>query len=138
VISLAGISAHTASHATHRRTPARATQPDRELERNTAVENRFSAVAEGLEQAQAYWITGRSAGRHAYSRYDQAQVAAMFAEEKPALLPLPVELFSPITFMASVRASGRLAFEVEAAYYGAPPGWIGPVFTRSGNATHVG
>ena len=48
----------------------------------------------------------------------------MFAEEKPALLPLPVEPFRYYQFgERTVHLDGCV--EVEAAYYGAPPGWIG-------------
>jgi hypothetical protein len=48
----------------------------------------------------------------------------MFAEEKPALLPLPLEPFRYYRFgERSVHLDGCV--EVEAAYYGAPPGWIG-------------
>jgi hypothetical protein len=52
------------------------------------------------------------------------QVAAMFAEERPALTPLPVERFRYYRFgLRTVRLDGCV--EVEAAYYAAPPGWIG-------------
>src|SRR5882762_10546969 len=52
------------------------------------------------------------------------QVAAMFAEEQPALQPLPVEPFRYYRFgVRTVHLDGCV--EVEAAYYGAPPGWIG-------------
>jgi hypothetical protein len=48
----------------------------------------------------------------------------MFAEEKPALLPLPVEPFHYYQYGdRTVHLDGCV--EVEAAYYGAPPGWIG-------------
>ncbi|MGH9415027.1 MAG: Mu transposase domain-containing protein, partial [Terriglobales bacterium] len=51
-------------------------------------------------------------------------VAAMFAEEKPALLPLPLEPFRYYRYgERTVHLDGCV--EVEAAYYGAPPGWIG-------------
>src|SRR5258708_13142295 len=47
----------------------------------------------------------------------------MFAEEKPALLPLPVEPFRYYQYgERTVHLDGCV--EVEAAYYGAPPGWI--------------
>jgi hypothetical protein len=52
------------------------------------------------------------------------QVAAMFAEEKPALLPLPIEPFRCYQFgERGVNLDGCV--EVDAAYYSAPPGWIG-------------
>ena len=48
----------------------------------------------------------------------------MFAEEKPALLPLPLEPFRFYQYgQRTVHLDGCV--EVEAAYYGAPPGWIG-------------
>src|SRR5229473_3549752 len=50
----------------------------------------------------------------------------MFAEEKPFLLPLPVEPFRYYQYGERiVHLDGCV--EVEAAYYGAPPGWIGRV-----------
>jgi Mu transposase-like protein len=48
----------------------------------------------------------------------------MFAEEKPALLPLPLEPFRYYQFGdRTVHLDGCV--EVDAAYYSAPPGWIG-------------
>ena len=48
----------------------------------------------------------------------------MFAEEKPFLLPLPVEPFRYYQYGERiVHLDGCV--EIEAAYYGAPPGWIG-------------
>ena len=48
----------------------------------------------------------------------------MFAEERPALQPLPVEPFRYYRFgQRTVHLDGCV--EVEAAYYSAPPGWIG-------------
>jgi len=48
----------------------------------------------------------------------------MFAEEKPTLLPLPVEPFRYYQYGERVvHLDGCV--EVEAAYYGLPPGWIG-------------
>ena len=48
----------------------------------------------------------------------------MFAEEKPALLPLPLEPFRYYQYgERSVHLDGCV--EVEAAYYSTPPGWIG-------------
>ena len=52
------------------------------------------------------------------------QVAVMFAEERPALLTLPVVPFRYYQYgERSVHLDGCV--EVEAAYYSAPPGWIG-------------
>ena len=52
------------------------------------------------------------------------QVAAMYAEEKPHLLPLPVE---PFRYYAHGERTVHLdgAVEIEGAYYHAPPGWLG-------------
>jgi hypothetical protein len=64
------------------------------------------------------------------------QVAAMFAEEKPALLPLPVEPFRYYQYgERTVHLDGCV--EVEAAYYGAPPGWIGRRVHVQWNEAHV-
>jgi len=48
----------------------------------------------------------------------------MFAEERPSLLPLPLEPFRYYQYgERTVHLDGCV--EVDAAYYGAPPGWIG-------------
>jgi hypothetical protein len=52
------------------------------------------------------------------------QVAAMFAEEKPVLLELPIEPFRFYQF-GERRVNLDGCVEVDAAYYGAPPGWVG-------------
>jgi transposase len=80
---------------------------------------------ESLEEAQAYldhweehWADTRIHGR------TKRQVAAMFAEEKPALQALPLEPFRYYQYgKRTVHLDGCV--EVDAAYYGAPPGWIG-------------
>ena len=80
---------------------------------------------ESLEEAQAYldhweehWADTRIHGR------TKRQVAAMFAEEKPLLQPLPLEPFRYYQYgKRTVHIDGCV--EVDAAYYGAPPGWIG-------------
>ena len=80
---------------------------------------------ESLEEAQAYldhweerWADKRIHGR------TKRQVAAMFAEEKPHLHALPLEPFRYYQYgERTVHLDGCV--EVEAAYYGAPPGWIG-------------
>jgi DNA replication protein DnaC len=82
---------------------------------------------ESLEEAQAYldrweerWADMRIHGT------TNRQVAAMFAEEKPFLLPLPVEPFRYYQHGERVvHLDGCV--EVQAAYYGAPLGWIGRV-----------
>jgi transposase len=80
---------------------------------------------ESLEGGQAYldrweerWADTRIHGT------TKRQVAAMFAEEKPQLLPLPVEPFRYYQYgQRTVHLDG--AVEVEGAYYHLPPGWLG-------------
>src|SRR6201993_3873155 len=81
--------------------------------------------SESLEEAQAYldrWETHCADTRiHGTTK---RQVAAMFAEEKPFLQPLPLEPFRYYQHgQRVVHLDGCV--EVEAAYYGLPPGWIG-------------
>ena len=80
---------------------------------------------ETLDAAQAYldrWETRWADTRiHGTTK---RQVAAMFAEEVPALGPLPLEPFRYYQYgVRTVHLDGCV--EVEAAYYGVPPGWIG-------------
>jgi hypothetical protein len=92
---------------------------------------------ESLEEAQAYldrweerWADTRIHGT------TKRQVAAMFAEEKPALLPLPLEPFRYYQFgERTVHLDGCV--EIEAAYYGAPPGWIGRRIQVQWDERHV-
>src|SRR6266704_93773 len=82
---------------------------------------------ESLEEAQTYldhwearWADTRIHGT------TKRQVAVMFAEERPTLLPLPIEPFRYYQYgERTVHLDGCV--EVEAAYYGAPPGWIGRI-----------
>ena len=92
---------------------------------------------ESLEEAQAYldrweerWADTRIHGT------TKRQVAAMFAEERPALLPLPLEPFRYYQYgERTVHLDGCV--EVEAAYYSAPPGWIGRRVQVQWNGSHV-
>jgi transposase len=92
---------------------------------------------ESLEEAQAYldhweqhWADTRIHGT------TKRQVAAMFAEERPALLPLPLEPFRYYQFgERTVHLDGCI--EVESAYYGAPPGWIGRQVKVQWNQVYV-
>ena len=60
----------------------------------------------------------------------------MFAEEKPALLPLPVEPFRYYQYgERTVHLDGCV--EVDAAYYSAPPGWIGRRVQVQWDSQHV-
>jgi transposase len=92
---------------------------------------------EGLEQAQAYldhwekrWADTRIHGT------TKRQVAVMFAEEKPLLQPLPIEPFRYYQYGERVvHLDGCV--EVERAYYGLPPGWIGRQVKVQWDALHV-
>jgi transposase len=92
---------------------------------------------ESLEEAQAYldrweqrWADTRIHGT------TKRQVAAMFAEEKLHLLPLPLEPFRYYQFGERVvHLDGCV--EVEAAYYSLPPGWIGRPVKVQWDALHV-
>ena len=92
---------------------------------------------ESLEQAQAYldrweerWADTRIHGT------TKRQVAVVFAEEKPALRQLPLEPFRYYRYgERTVNLDGCI--EVEAAYYGAPPGWIGRKVQAQWDGIHV-
>lgn len=82
---------------------------------------RFESIEEAqtyLDHWEAKWADTRIHGT------TKRQVSAMFAEEKPALLPLPLEPFRLYQF-GERRVNLDGCVEVEAAYYSAPPGWIG-------------
>ena len=110
--------------------PCRVGDPDRKgkVERgvghakNTPLKGlRFESLAEAqayLDRWEQNWADTRIHGT------TKRQVAAMFTEEKPALLPLPVEPFRMYQF-GDRRVNLDGCVEVEAAYYSAPPGWIG-------------
>jgi transposase len=92
---------------------------------------------ESLDDAQAYldrWETRWADTRiHGTTK---RQVAAMFAEERPALGPLPLEPFRYYRYgERTVHLDGCV--EVDAAYYGAPPGWIGQRVHVQWNDLHV-
>src|SRR5271165_1144061 len=110
--------------------PCRVRDPDRKGKVESGVAHAQKTPLKGkkfesLEEAQAYldhweqnWADKRIHGRA------KRQVAAMFAEEKPFLQPLPLEPFRYYQYgERTVHLDGCV--EVEAAYYGAPPGWIG-------------
>ena len=110
--------------------PCRVQHPDRKGKVEAGVAHAQKTPLKGLrfeslEQAQAYldrWETHWADTRiHGTTK---RQVAAMFAEEKPALRPLPLEPFRYYQYgQRTVHLDGCV--EVEAAYYGVPPGWIG-------------
>ena len=122
--------------------PCRVRNPDRKGKVESGVGHAQMTPLKGmrfesLEEAQAYldrweerWADTRIHGT------TKRQVAAMFAEERPALLPLPTEPFRYYRFgKRTVNLDG--AVEVGAAYYGAPPGWIGHEVQVQWDALHV-
>jgi len=106
--------------------PCRVRDPDRKgkVERGVAHAQQTPLKGkrfESLEEAQAYldqwearWADTRIHGT------TKRQVAAMFVEEKPFLLPLPLEPFRYYQYgERTVHLDGCV--EVEAAYYSTPP-----------------
>ena len=60
----------------------------------------------------------------------------MFAEERPALVPLPVEPFRYYQFgTRTVHLDGFV--EVDYAYYAPPPGWLGRAVAVQWDGLHV-
>jgi len=110
--------------------PCRVRDPDRKGKVESGVGHAQRTPLKGLrfetlEAAQRYlddwearWADTRIHGT------TKRQVAAMFADERPHLLPPPVE---PFRFYAYGERVVHLdgCVEVAAAYYHAPPGWIG-------------
>jgi transposase len=122
--------------------PCRVQDPDRKGKVESGVGHAQKTPLKGLrfeslEEAQAYldhweerWADTRIHGT------TKRQVAAMFAEERPALLPLPLEPFRYYQYgERTVHLDGCV--EVDAAYYGAPPGWIGRQVQVQWNESHV-
>jgi transposase len=122
--------------------PCRVGDPDRKGKVESGVGHAQKTPLKGkrfesLEEAQAYldrWETNCADTRiHGTTK---RQVAAMFAEEKPFLQPLPLEPFRYYQHgQRVVHLDGCV--EVEAAYYGAPPGWIGRRVQVQWNGSHV-
>jgi transposase len=122
--------------------PCRVGDPDRKGKVEAGVGHTQKTPLKGLrfeqlEAAQAY--LDRWDARWADTRIHgttKRQVAVMFAEERPALGPLPLEPFRYYCFgERTVHLDGCV--EVEAAYYSAPPGWIGQRVPVQWNALHV-
>jgi transposase len=110
--------------------PCRVGDPDRKGKVEAGVGHAQKTPLKGLRfeslaAAQAY--LDRWEARWADTRIHgttKRQVAVMFAEEQPTLGPLPLEPFRYYRYGArTVHLDGCV--EVDAAYYGAPPGWIG-------------
>jgi transposase len=122
--------------------PCRTGDPDRKGKVESGVGHAKKTPLKGLrfeslEEAQAHldrweerWADTRIHGT------TKRQVAAMFAEERPNLLPVPVEPFRYYQYgERTVHLDGCV--EVEAAYYSAPPGWIGRRVQVQWNASHI-
>jgi hypothetical protein len=110
--------------------PCRTGHADRKGKVESAVGHAQATPLKGLrferlEEAQHY--LDRWEARWADTRIHgttKRQVAAMFAEERPALLALPVEPFRYYRYgTRTVHLDGCV--EVDRAYSAAPPGWIG-------------
>ncbi len=122
--------------------PCRIADPDRKGKVESGVAHAQKTPLKGLrfetlEEAQTYldhWETRWADTRiHGTTK---RQVAAMFAEERPALQPLPLEPFRYYQYgERTVHLDGCV--EVEAAYYGAPPGWIGRQVQVQWDGHHV-
>ena len=120
--------------------PCRIQDPDRKGKVESGVGHTKRTPLKGLrfeslQEAQAYldrweerWADTRIHGT------TKRQVAAMFAEEKPHLLPL-----EPFRYYQYGERVVHLdgCVEVEAAYYSLPPGWIGRSVKVQWNALHV-
>lgn len=122
--------------------PCRVADPDRKGKVEAGVAHAQKTPLKGLrfeslEQAQAYldrweerWADTRIHGT------TKRQVALMFAEEKPALRALPLEPFRYYRYgQRTVNLDGCV--EVDGAYYGAPPGWIGQQMSVQWDELHV-
>ncbi|MGA8510112.1 MAG: IS21 family transposase [Candidatus Sulfotelmatobacter sp.] len=122
--------------------PCRIKDPDRKGKVESGIAHTKKTPLKGmrfesLDQAQTYldrweqrWADTRIHGT------TKRQVAAMFAEEKPHLLPLPLEPFRYYQYGERVvHLDGCV--EVEAAYYSLPPGWIGRPVKVQWDALHV-
>jgi len=122
--------------------PCRVGDPDRKGKVESAIGHTQSTPLKGLrfeslEEAQAY--LDRWEARWADTRIHgttKRQVAAMFAEEQPHLLPLPVEPFRYYQYGTRiVHLDGCV--EVAGAYYAPPPGWLGRPVAVQWDEHHV-
>jgi transposase len=122
--------------------PCRIKDPDRKGKVESGVGHAQRTPLKGLrfeslQEAQTYldkwevrWADTRIHGT------TKRQVAAMFAEEKPLLIPLPIEPFRYYQYGERiVHIDGCI--EVEAAYYSVPPGWIGKLVNVQWDSLHV-
>ena len=122
--------------------PCRVRDPDRKGKVESGVGHAQKTPLKGqrfesLEEAQVYldhwekrWADTRIHGT------TKRQVAVMFAEEKPFLQTLPIEPFRYYQYGERVvHLDGCV--EVERAYYGLPPGWIGQEVKVQWDALHI-
>jgi len=122
--------------------PCRVGDPDRKGKVESGIGHTQKTPLQGMrfetiEEAQAYldrwdvrWADTRIHGT------TKRQVAVMFAEEQPALQPLPLEPFRYYRFgVRTVHLDGCV--EIDAAYYSAPPGWIGRRLSVQWNDVHI-
>ena len=122
--------------------PCRVGDPDRKGKVEAGVGHTQKTPLKGvrfetIETAQTYldrWDTRWADTRiHGTTK---RQVAVMFTEERPALGALPLEPFRYYCFGdRTVSLNGCV--EVEGAYYGAPPGWLGQRVPVQWNDLHV-
>jgi len=122
--------------------PCRVQDPDRKGKVESGVGHAQKTPLKGqrfesLEQAQTYldhweqrWADTRIHGT------TKRQVSVMFAEEKPFLQTLPIEPFRYYQYGERVVHLDNCV-EVERAYYGLPPGWIGRQVKVQWDALHV-
>ena len=122
--------------------PCRVGDPDRKGKVESGVGHaqktplrgmRFETIEEAqgyLDRWEAHWADTRIHGT------TKRQVATMFAEERPSLLPLPLEPFRYYQFgERTVHLDGHL--EINGAYYAAPPGYIGRTLPVQWDEHHV-
>ena len=121
--------------------PCRVRHPDRKGKTESGVRHAQTKLRglrfESLEEAQIYldrwekrWADTRIHGT------TKRQVQTMFDEERPHLLPLPVEPFRYYRFgERTVHLDG--AVEIDGAYYHLPPGHIGRRMRVQWDTLHV-
>jgi len=122
--------------------PCRIRNPDRKGKVERGVDHaqetplkglKFETIEEGqahLDHWEERWADTRIHGT------TKRQVAAMFAEEKPHLRPLPVEPFRYYEHgTRTVHLDGHI--EVARAYYSVPPGHVGRLVWVQWDSRHV-
>jgi transposase len=121
--------------------PCRVRDPDRKGKVESGIHHTQRALRglrfESIEDAQKWldhwderWADTRIHGT------TKRQVAAMFADERPHLRPLPVEPFRYYAFGERVVHLDGFV-EVARAYYAPPPGWIGRTVNVQWDERHV-